>query len=76
MLNFRGRTINSYFVGIYMCVIILTTFPEYFVRNSNVHQCNTRQADDLLVPFAGLNVRKFSKKKYMVLKYRTLYHSI
>ena len=58
--------INSYMVGIFMYNyingILPTTFTEYFERNRNVHQCNTRQADDLQVPFARLNVRKFSIK--------------
>ena len=54
---------------------------EYFqplflnILKKNVHQCNTRQADDLRVPFARLNVRKFSIE-YMVPKYGTLYRSI
>ena len=58
--------INSYMVGIFMYNyihgILPTTFSEYFERNRNVHQCNTRQADDLRVPFARLNVRIFSIK--------------
>ena len=58
--------INSYMVGIFMHNyihgILPTTFSEYFERNRNVHQCNTRQADDLRVPFARLNVRIFSIK--------------
>ena len=46
----------------YINGILPTTFSEYFERNRNVHQCNTRQADDLRVPFARLNVREFSIK--------------
>ena len=42
--------------------ILPTTFSEYSERNRNVHQCNARQADYLRVPFARLNVRKFSTK--------------
>ena len=42
--------INSYIVGIpmYNCIkgILPSTFFDYFVRNRDVHQCNTRQADD------------------------------
>ena len=60
--------INSYMVGIFMYNyingILPTTFSEYFERNRNIHQCNTRQADDLRVPFARLNVRKFSIKMH------------
>ena len=58
--------INSYMVGIFMYNyihgILPNTFSEYFERNRNVHQCNTRQADDLRVPFERLNVRIFSIK--------------
>ena len=46
----------------YIHGILPTNFSEYFERNRNVHQCNTRQADDLRVPFARLNVRIFSIK--------------
>ena len=67
------------FVGIFMynCIngILSTTFSDYHVRNRDVHQCNTRQADDLLVPFGKLNVRKF-RIKYMVPKYGILCHGI
>ena len=58
--------IYSYMVGIFMYNyihgILPTTFSDYFERNRNVQQCNTRQADDLRVPFARLNVRIFSIK--------------
>ena len=58
--------INSYmvcrFAYNYINGILPTTFSEYFERNRNVHHCNTRQADDLRVPFARLNVRKFNMK--------------
>ena len=57
--------INS-FVDIFMynCIngILPTTFFDYFVRNRDVHQCNTRQADDLRVPFGRLDERKFRIK--------------
>ena len=58
--------INSYIVDIFMYNsingILPSTFSFYFVRNRDVHQCNTRQADDLRVPFGRLDVRKFSIK--------------
>ena len=48
----------------YNCIngILLSTFSDYFVRNRDVHQCNTRQADDLRLPFGRLDVRKFTIK--------------
>ena len=58
--------ISSYMVciSIYNCIngILPITFYEYFIRNRNVHQCNTWQADELWVPFARLTVCKFSIK--------------
>ena len=58
--------INSYIVGIFMYNsingILPSTFSDYFVSNRDAHQCNTRQADDLRVPFRRLYVRKFSIK--------------
>ena len=39
-------------------------FEGFFVKNRdrNVHQCNVRNADELYVPYARLDVRKFSLK--------------
>ena len=39
-------------------------FNGFFVRNRdiNVHQYNVRNADELYVPYARLDVRKFSLK--------------
>ena len=39
-------------------------FNDFFVRNRdrNLHQYNVRNADELYVPYARLNVRKFGLK--------------
>ena len=58
--------INSYTIGIFMYQSVNGNLPDifngFFVRNRdrNVHQYNVRNADELYVPYARLDVRKFS----------------
>ena len=58
--------INSYTIGIFMYQFVNGNLPDifngFFVRNRNVHQYNVRNADELYVPYARLDVRKFSLK--------------
>ena len=60
--------INSYIIGIFMYQFVNGNLPDifngFFVRNRdrNVHQYNVRNADELYVPYARLDVRKFSLK--------------
>ena len=37
-------------------------FEIYFQQNKDVHELNTRQANDFYVPFSRLQVRRFSIK--------------
>ena len=41
---------------------IPTLFDDFFQRNNDVHCHNTRQANDLHVPYARLDIRKFCFK--------------
>ena len=54
--------INNYMTGIFMYQCINDNIPEvfdnFFQRNNSVHDHNTRQADDLHVPCAILEIRK------------------
>ena len=54
--------INDYMTGIFMYQCINDNIPEvfdnFFQRNRSVHGHNTRQADDLHVPYARLDTRK------------------
>ena len=67
--------INNYMTGIFMYQCINGNIPEvfdnFFQRNNSVHGHNTRQADDLHVPYARLDIRK-SVSKYTVLIYGTI----
>ena len=60
--------INSYTIGIFMYQFVNGNLPDifngFFVRNRdrNVHQYNVRNADEVYVPYARLDVRKFSLK--------------
>ena len=44
----------------YQCINdnIPEVFDNFFQRNNSVHGHNTRQADDLQVPYARLDIRK------------------
>ena len=37
-------------------------FDDFFVRNNNIHEYNVRNAGNLHVPFARLDLRKFSTR--------------
>ena len=54
--------INNYMTGIFMYQCINGNIPEvfdnFFQRNNSVHGHNTRQADDLHVPYARWHIRK------------------
>ena len=54
--------INDYMTGIFMYQCINGNIPEvfdnFFQRNNSVHGHNTRQANDLHVPYARLDIRK------------------
>ena len=58
--------INLYIIGISMnnCVTqkLLHIFESYFQQNKDVHELNTRQANDFHVPFSRLQVQRFSIK--------------
>ena len=60
--------INSYTIGAFMYRFLNGNLPDifegFFVKNRdrNVHQYNLRNADELYVPYARLDVRKFSLK--------------
>ena len=60
--------INTYITGTFMYQFVNDNLPDIFegfcVRNRdrNVHQYNVRNADELYVPYARLNIRKFSIK--------------
>ena len=57
---------NVYIVGIFMYKYcnddVPDIFNDFFQRNSELHNRNTRQSNDLHVRFARLDVRKFSFK--------------
>lgn len=56
--------INVYITGIYMyqCLKLHcpTVFNNFFIKNSRIHDHNTRQSIDIRVPYAKLNIRKSS----------------
>ena len=60
--------INTYITGTFMYRFVNDNLPDIFegfcVRNRdrNVHQYNVRNADELYVPYARLDIRKFSIK--------------
>ena len=58
--------INDYMVSIFMCKTITpeipTLFSSFFRRNNSIHSHNTRISEDLYVPYARTNVRKFSMR--------------
>ena len=55
--------INLYMSGIFMYQCLYCSIPrvfdDFFQRNNDVHGHNTRQANDLHVPYARLDIRKF-----------------
>ena len=63
---FSVHEINVYIVGMFMYKYCNNGLPDifndFFQRNSEIHNINTRQSNDLHVPFARLDVRKFSLK--------------
>ena len=67
--------INQYMTAIFMyqCLNCNTAqvFNDFFQKNNILHDHDTRQANDLHVPNARLNVRKFFLR-YMVLIYGTI----
>ena len=66
LLNVCG--IDSYTIGIIMYQFVNGNLPDifngFFVRNRvrNLHQYNVRNVDELYVPYARLDVRKFNLK--------------
>ena len=60
--------INTYTIGAFMYRFLNGNLPDifegFFVKNRdrNVHQYNVRNADELYVPYARLDVRNFSLK--------------
>ena len=56
--------INDYMVSIFMYKHIKsnipTLFSTFYQKNNSIHGHNTRTSDDLYVPMAKTNVRKFS----------------
>ena len=60
------QDINLYIIGIFMYNYVTQKLPQifenYFQQNKDVHERNTRQADDFHVPFSRLQVRRFSIK--------------
>ena len=58
--------INLYMSGIFMYQCLYCSIPrlfdDFFQRNNDVHGHNTRQANDLHVPYARLDIRKFCFK--------------
>ena len=58
--------INLYMSGIFMYQCLYCSIPKVFddsfQRNNDVHGHNTRQANDLHVPYARLDIRKFCFK--------------
>ena len=68
---FAGRILsvtdlNLYMSGVFMyqCLncSIPKVFDDFFQRNNDVHGHNTRQANNLHVPYARLDIRKFCFK--------------
>ena len=62
--------INSYTIGAFMYRFLNGNLPDIFEgffvnknRDRNVHQYNICNADELYVPYARLDVRKFSLKR-------------
>ena len=60
------QDINLYVIGIFIYNYVTQTLPHifenYFQQNKDVHEINTRQANDFHVTFSRLQVRKFSIK--------------
>ena len=60
------QDINLYIIGIFMYNYVTQKLPHifqnYFQQNKDVHELNTRQANDFHVPFSRLEVRRFSIK--------------
>ena len=60
------QDINLYIIGIFMYNYVTQKLPQifenYFQQNKDVHELNTRQADDFHLPFSRLKVRRFSIK--------------
>ena len=58
--------INVYMIGIFMNNYVTQKLPHifanYFQQNKNVHELNTRQANDFHVSFSRLQVRGLSIK--------------
>ena len=58
--------INQYMTAIFMyqCLNCITpqVFNDFFQKNNTLHDHDTRQSNDLHVPYARLNVRKFCFK--------------
>ena len=56
--------INDYIIGIFMYECLHGNIPDifrnYFQRNTDVHDHNLRNVNDL--PYGRLDIRKFSKK--------------
>ena len=60
------NSINTYLMGIFMYQCIHQEVPEIFLdlfqTNDDVHDYNTRQSQQLHVPYCRLDVRRFSFK--------------
>ena len=57
------KDINFYVVSVFMYNCVSSPWPgfftDFFVPNNEFHRHNTRNANDLYVSFAGLDIRKF-----------------
>ena len=57
--------INDYIIATFMYECLYGNIPDifrnYFQRNSDVHDHNIRNVNDLYVPYGQLDIRKFSK---------------
>ena len=66
MLANRLLYINFYVTGIFMYNYVIQKLPRifenYFQQNKDVHELNTRHANNFHVPFIRLQVRRFSIK--------------
>ena len=58
------QDIHMYIIGIFVYNYVTQKLPHifenYFQQNKDVHELNTRQANDFHVPFSRLQVRRFS----------------
>ena len=58
--------INDYMVSVFMYKHITpevpTLFSSFYRRNNSIHSHNTRISEDIYVPYARTNVRKFSMR--------------